>query len=94
MKIVGLGILDDFMRRHPDSRGPLQTWIALVKTATWEKNTDIREMAGSASFVGNRRVVFNIKGQRYRLDVKVTYQHEVVQIIRIGTHSEYDKWKF
>ncbi|MCH6589863.1 MAG: type II toxin-antitoxin system HigB family toxin, partial [Proteobacteria bacterium] len=56
--------------------------------------TDIRQMSGSASFLGDRRVVFNIKGRRYRLDVKVSYKSQVVHVIRIGTHAEYDKWKF
>jgi len=94
MKVAGLGILYEFMRQHPDSKGPLETWLALVLKASWQINTDIRQMSGSASFVGGRRVVFNIKGNRYRLDVKVSYKNQVVQIIRIGTHSEYDKWKF
>ncbi len=94
MRIAGVGILFAFMRQHPDSKGPLETWIALVKEASWEKNTDIRQMSGSASFLGDRRVVFNIKGRHYRLDVKVSYKIQVVQVIRIGTHAEYDKWKF
>ena len=94
MRIAGVGILFEFMRRHPDSKGPLETWIALVKAASWEKNTDIRQISGSASFLGDRRVVFNIKGRRYRLDVKVSYKSQVVQVIRIGTHAEYDKWRF
>ena len=94
MRIAGVGILYEFMRQHPDSKGPLETWIALVKEASWEKNTDIRQMSGSASFLGDRRVVFNIKGRHYRLDVKVSYKSQVVQVIRIGTHAEYDKWKF
>jgi len=94
MKIRGLGILYEFMRKHPQSRGPLETWIALVKEAQWKKNTDIRELSSSVSFVGDRRAVFNIKGNDYRLDVKVTYKSQVVQVIRIGTHAQYDKWKF
>lgn len=94
MKVAGLGILHEFVRQHPDSKGPLETWLALVFKSYWQKNTDIRQMSGSASFVGGRRVVFNIKGNRYRLDVKVSYKNQVVQIIRIGTHGEYDKWKF
>ena len=94
MKIAGLRILQEFMRRHTDSEGPLKTWIALVRKEHWLKNTDIREMLGSASFMGDGRVVFNIKGNRYRLDVKVSYKAQVVKVIRVGTHAEYDKWKF
>lgn len=94
MKIAGLGLLHEFMKRRPDSKTPLQTWVALVRNANWEKSTDVRQMSGSASFVGDRRVVFNIKGRRYRLDVKVSYKRQLVQVIRIGTHADYDKWRF
>jgi len=94
MRIAGIGTLFEFMRRHPDSKGALETWIALVKVARWEKNTDIRKMHGAASSLGDRRVIFNIKGNRYRMDVKVSYKHRVVQVIRIGTHAEHDKWTF
>ena len=94
MKVAGLGILHEFTRQHLDSKGPLETWLELVLKASWQKNTDIRQISGSASFVGGRRVVFNIKGNRYRLYVKGSFKNQVVQIIRIGTHDEYDKWKF
>lgn len=94
MKVRGLGIIYEFIRKHPNSKGSLEAWTALVKDAQWEMNTDVRQISGSASFVGDQRVVFNIKGNQYRLDVKVTYKSQVVQVIRIGTHAEYDKWKF
>ncbi len=94
MKIRGLGILKEFIRQYPDSETPLDTLVALINGASWTKNTDVREISASASFLGDRRVVFNVKGQKYRLDVKISYIRQTVQVIRIGTHAKYDKWKF
>ena len=94
MKIVGLQHVAKFVQQHPDSKGPLETLIALIRDAEWKMNTDIRQISGSASFLGDQRVVFNIKGPKYRLDLKVDYRRKNVQIIRIGTHVEYNKWKF
>jgi mRNA interferase HigB len=48
----------------------------------------------SASFLADYRVVFNLKGNTYRLDVKVSYVSQIVLIMRIGTHAEYNAWKF
>ena len=94
MEIFGLGLIDMFIQGHVDARGPLEAWVAHVRNARWTRNTDIRGLSASATFVGNRRVVFNIKGNRYRLDVQVDYLRQIVLVKRIGTHAEYDKWKF
>lgn len=94
MRIVGTGLLYDFIRQHADAKGPIQTWIALVRDATWQKPPDVRHMSGSASFLGDRKVIFNIKGNSYRLAVKVSYKKQIVSVVWIGTHTEYDKWTF
>lgn len=44
--------------------------------------------------LANNRVVFNIKGNKYRLDTRVAYRTSVVVVKRIGTHAEYDRWTF
>ena len=94
MKLLGIDKLFHFQQQHADSKEPLNTWIALVRDANWKKNIDIREISASASFVGKRRVVFNIKGNKYRLDVKINYEQQIVLVIRIGVHADYDKWEF
>lgn len=94
MKIAGLGILDDFARKHADVRQALEAWVAEVNAAQWSKPEDIKARYHSASFLGEKRVIFNLKGKKYRLDVKIAYQTGVVVIIRIGTHAEYNKWTF
>jgi mRNA interferase HigB len=94
MKVHGRRILDDFKRRHADARSHVDEWIRDVEEAEWQSPRDIKARYVTASFLADRRVVFNLKGNRYRLDVKVTYKNQVVQIMRIGTHAEYNKWNF
>ena len=94
MKVVGKKTLDEFKRRHADARSHVDAWICEVEEAEWESPRDIKEEYVTASFLADNRVVFNLKGNSYRLDVKVSYASKVVLIKRIGTHREYDKWKY
>ncbi len=94
MKVVGRRALDDFKRRHADARSHVDEWIRDVEEAEWQSPRDIKAKYVTASFLADNRVVFNLKGNSYRLDVKVSYENQVVLIKRIGTHAEYDNWKF
>jgi mRNA interferase HigB len=69
----------------------LQTWFHDVQLATWNSPADIKKVYQNASFVANNRVVFNIKGNRYRIVVMVVFQYGVVYIRFVGTHEEYDR---
>lgn len=93
MKLRGKKLLNDFAAKHADAAPALQLWAARIEEVIWKKNTDIRNFSGSASFLGDRRVVFNIKGNNYRLVADVSYELGSVLIVKIGTHAEYDKWK-
>ena len=94
MRIVGRRILDKFKQHHADARSHVDAWVAEVEDAEWDTPNDIKGRFASASFLPKNRVVFNLKGNKYRLDVKVTYKTKVVLIKRIGTHAEYNKWTF
>lgn len=94
MKIVGLKILEEFGNRHADVVSQIDTWIYEVEEAQWQTPNDIKAHYVHASFLADNRVVFNLKGNKYRLEVKVSYKSQVVLINRIGTHAEYSKWKF
>lgn len=94
MKIVGLKILEEFVNRHADVVSQLKAWIYEVEEAQWQTPNDIKVRYVHASFLADNRVVFNLKGNKYRLDVKVSYKSQVVLVNRIGTHAEYSKWKF
>jgi mRNA interferase HigB len=94
MKIVGVKILEEFGNRHADVVSQLKAWIYEVEEAQWRTPADIKARYVHASFLADNRVVFNLKGNKYRLDVKVSYKSQVVLVNRIGTHAEYSKWKF
>jgi mRNA interferase HigB len=91
MRIISRRILREFWEQHPDAAIPLQTWFHDVERATWTVPADIKAVYRNASFLANNRVVFNIKGNHYRLVVLVVYQHGVVYIRFVGTHEEYDR---
>ncbi len=91
MRIISRKQLRNFWERHPDARQPLQAWYADVKQADWQTPADIKGVYRHASIVANNRVIFNIKGNKYRLIVVVQYYYGIVYIRFVGTHQEYDK---
>jgi mRNA interferase HigB len=94
VEILGRKILEEFARDHADIRSAIDAWVAEVEATAWDGPDEIRKRYSSASFMADNRVVFDIRGNKYRLDVKVAYQTKKVLIKRIGTHAEYDRWKF
>lgn len=91
MRIVSLKTLRKYWERHKDIRKPLQAWYADVKHANWKTPADIKNVYRNASIVANNRVVFNIKGNKYRLVVAINYAYKIVYIRFVGTHKEYEK---
>lgn len=91
MNIIARGPLQDFWRKHPQAEQPLRAWIKEAGRAAWRNPDDIRAMFGSADFVADSRVIFNIGGNKYRLVVRVSYPYGRVLVKFIGTHEEYDK---
>lgn len=81
--------LREFWEQNPDARQALQAWYHDVKRAHWKSPADIKKEYRNASFVANNRVIFNIKGNRYRLIVAVKYEHGIVCIRFAGLHKEY-----
>lgn len=91
MHIISLKTLRSFWELHPDAEQPLRAWHAIARRAQWRTPVDIRAVYGSASFVGNNRVVFNIKGNDCRLIVLAEYGKGKLFIRFVGTHTEYDR---
>jgi mRNA interferase HigB len=91
MRIVALKTLRRFWEQHPDAQQALQAWYRDAKWATWTTPADIKNVYRNASIVGNNRVVFNIRGNQYRLVVAVNYTAGILYIRFIGTHQDYDK---
>ena len=91
MRIISRRLLRDFWEKHPDAVSALQTWYHDVEGADWKSPAEIKAVYVNVSFLADNRVVFNIKGNHYRLVVVVVYQHGVVYIRFVGTHKEYDQ---
>lgn len=91
MRIISRRTLREFWEKHPDARQPLETWFADVSRAAWTGPTEVKAIYRNASIIANNRVVFNIKGNHYRLVIAVAYPHGLVFIRFIGTHEEYDR---
>lgn len=94
MRILGLPIIEAFKREHASSRGPLDSWRAEVERENWKTPQDIKRRYRTADFLADSRVIFDIKGNAYRLVVKVRYQNGLVVVEWVGTHAEYSKRKF
>jgi mRNA interferase HigB len=90
VNVIGLKNLESFCQKHGDARPTVKSWLVDVKSASWHTPNDIKTYYPSASFIQGNHVYFNLKGSRYRLEVKISYSVKVVQVIWIGTHAEYD----
>lgn len=94
MKILGKNKLDTFAKKHADSRKALATWVADVERENWQSPNDIKAVYQTADFLADNRVIFNIRGNHFRLAVRVRYCNGIVLVEWIGTHAEYDKKQF
>lgn len=91
MRVFSKSRLRDFWEQHPDAQAALDDWYRTARRAHWGNPADIRSRYANASFVGRDRVVFNIRGNTYRLVVQVDYAKERVHIRFVGTHAQYDR---
>lgn len=91
LRVIAKKILREFWQRHSDCEQQLKTWFQEASKAGWKNTKDIKVEYPSASFLAYNRVVFNVKGNHYRLVVRINYDYKMVWIRFIGTHSEYDK---
>lgn len=90
MRVVAKRTLREFWKRHREVEQPLRAWYAEVRHADWDTPAKVTARYPSASIVAGSRVVFNIKGNDYRLVTKVNYRYRIVYVRFLGTHAEYD----
>ncbi len=84
-------MLREYWKLHKDSEQPLRSWYDIAKKEKWMNFNEIKSQFRNASIVGNNKVVFNIKGNNYRLVVKVDFSWKIMFVKFIGTHGEYNK---
>ncbi|MBO2545991.1 type II toxin-antitoxin system HigB family toxin [Salegentibacter sp. BDJ18] len=90
-RIIAKRTLREFWEKHSDSEQYLKTWYETAKSSNWKSPNDIKKTYINASILKDSRVVFNIKGNSYRLIVKFNYDRQWAFIRFVGTHAEYDK---
>ena len=90
-RIFSKSTLIAFWEKHPETEQYFKTWYDSVLKANWFSPQDVKNTFGSASILKSNRVVFNIKGNKYRLIAKVNYEKQWLFILFIGTHNDYNK---
>lgn len=91
MNVISRKTLVAFYQNHADARDPLEIWYKVCKKASWNNFNDVHAIYPSADIIGSDRMVFNIKGNKYRLVARLSFRYKAIQIKWIGTHAAYDK---
>ena len=91
MRIIAKKILRDFWTIHKDCEQQLKSWYQEASKAEWKNLNELKAEYPNASILSDNRVVFNSKGNSYRLIIKMNFDYQMIWIRFIGTHPEYDK---
>jgi mRNA interferase HigB len=91
MNIIARGTILYYLDKYPHAKTPLLTWYSEFLKAVFKNFNELKTVYGNASIVANNRVVFNVKGNDFRLVVSVNFPRQAAYIIWFGTHTEYDK---
>ncbi|WP_054558697.1 type II toxin-antitoxin system HigB family toxin [Croceitalea dokdonensis] len=91
MRVIATGTLRDFWTNHNDCEQQLTAWYRETEKSGFKNLNELKLEYPSASILKDNRVVFNIKGNRYRLIVKINFDYQICWIRFVGTHAEYDK---
>src|SRR5437773_5528778 len=90
MRVIAMKRLREYWQKEAQAEQALRAWYAEAREAEWKTPVEIKAKYGNASILINGRVVFNICGNKYRLVVRIRFDHATVYIRFIGTHEEYD----
>jgi len=91
VSIISRRTLREFCEKHADGEQPLKAWFRETEKASWKNINELKVDYPSASALKDHKIVFNIKGNNFRIIVKINFEFQISWILFIGTHSEYDK---
>ncbi len=91
MRIIAKKTLQDFWIKYPETEQSLLSWYKMVKIASWNNFEDVRNQFSSFKIIGSDRIIFKIKGNHYRLIIKISFLNKIVWIRFIGDHQSYDR---
>jgi mRNA interferase HigB len=83
--------LRQFWEKHAEAEQYLKTWYDTAMSSDWWNPADVKQTYANASILKSNRIVFNIKGNQYRLIAKFNFEKQWIFIRFIGTHAEYDR---
>ena len=90
-RVFAKSTLKEYWKKHPDAEQYLKTWYDIALSSNWKTPNDVKKTYSTASILKDNRVVFNIKGNSFRLIAKFNFEKQWIFIKFIGTHEEYDK---
>ena len=93
MKLVGRDKLDAFEKKQAQARGPIRAWTAEIERARWKTTADLKAHYPKASILPDNIVIFDLGGNKFRLESRVLFQVQLVVVNRNGTHEAYNKWR-
>ncbi len=92
MDVVGREVLEDFKLRHPDAQSQVDAWLLEAEETRWDTPHSVTKRYSTASILSENRVVFNVKGNSYRLLVRIAYRLGTVLVLKAGTYAECNRW--
>lgn len=90
MRVVAKSTLRNYWLDNPETEQPLLTWYKAAIKANWENFNQVKQQFGTCKILGNDRIVFKIRGNSYRLIIKISFENQLIWIRFIGTHAKYD----
>jgi mRNA interferase HigB len=90
MRVIAVKTLKLYAKKKKEAAQSLFAWYEKASEAGWGNHNELKMQIGNASVIGEKRVVFNIHGNKYRLIVDIEYRLQIIFIVWIGTHKEYD----
>ena len=91
MRVIAINTLKRFWEQYPEAEGSLRAWYQEAAKAIWQNHGQLKTQFKNASVLNAKRVVFNIKGNAYRLVVDIEYRMQIIFIVWAGTHKQYEK---
>jgi mRNA interferase HigB len=91
MRIIALKTLKEYLETYPKAEQSLLSWYEEAESSNWNSPNELKEQYRNASILSNKRVVFNIHGNSYRLIVDIEFRLKIIFIVWFGPHDSYDK---
>lgn len=90
--VIALRTLRAFCEDHPDALEPMETWYHLLTHSEVRNFAEVKALFGSADWIGPDYIIFDIRGNRYRIITRVDFQWRTFWIRAVLTHADYDRW--